>query len=59
MIPQVISEGLNLIEDEKKLNAHQHLDHNNQLRLLHYPPVPAEALETQIIARMPAHLDWR
>jgi isopenicillin N synthase-like dioxygenase len=58
-ILQVIGEGLNLTEEEKELIAHQHSGHNNQLRLLYYPPVPAEALETQIVARMPAHSDWR
>ena len=35
-----------------------HSGHNNQLRLLHYPPVPAAELENQTAARMPAHSDW-
>lgn len=35
-----------------------HSGHNNQLRLLHYPPVPAAQLESQSVARMPAHSDW-
>ncbi|CAG7962487.1 unnamed protein product [Penicillium nalgiovense] len=30
----------------------------NQLRLLHYPPIPAEAIETERAARCPAHTDW-
>ena len=35
-----------------------HSGHNNQLRLLHYPPVPAADLEGRTKARMPAHTDW-
>lgn len=30
----------------------------NQLRLLHYPPIPAKAIEGGTFARMPAHTDW-
>ena len=35
-----------------------HSGHYNQLRLLHYPPIPAAELENQTSARMPAHSDW-
>ena len=35
-----------------------HSGNNNQLRLLHYPPVPAANLENESMARMPAHSDW-
>jgi isopenicillin N synthase-like dioxygenase len=35
-----------------------HSGHNNQLRLLHYPPIPARELESESAARMPAHSDW-
>lgn len=35
-----------------------HSGHYNQLRLLHYPPVPAEELESGRTARNPAHTDW-
>ena len=35
-----------------------HPGHNNQLRLLHYPPVPAAAIESGSAARMQAHSDW-
>ncbi|KAL1964657.1 hypothetical protein VTN77DRAFT_6683 [Rasamsonia byssochlamydoides] len=45
------------LEDEDEL-LKKHSGHNNQLRLLHYPPIPAEALESQTMARMPAHTDW-
>lgn len=51
-------EGLNLTESEMEKMLTLHSGHNNQLRLLHYPPVPAEWLEKTIVARMPAHTDW-
>ncbi|KAK5055433.1 hypothetical protein LTR84_013183 [Exophiala bonariae] len=35
-----------------------HSGHYNQLRLLHYPPIPAGAIEDGKFARMPAHTDW-
>ena len=35
-----------------------HPGHNNQLRLLHYPPIPAATLESQSATRMDAHSDW-
>lgn len=38
--------------------AEAHTGHNNQLRLLHYPPVPAADIEDQSSTRMGAHSDW-
>ncbi|KFH66410.1 hypothetical protein MVEG_06935 [Podila verticillata NRRL 6337] len=35
-----------------------HSGHYNQLRLLNYPPIPAQALEEGTSERMPAHTDW-
>ena len=35
-----------------------HSGHNNQLRLLHYPPIEAEKLAQKVVGRMPAHQDW-
>lgn len=35
-----------------------HSGENNQLRLLHYPPVETEKLSSNALARMPAHSDW-
>ncbi|KAJ5606126.1 Oxoglutarate/iron-dependent dioxygenase [Penicillium lagena] len=55
-ILQALAIGLDL-EDENYL-LKKHSGHNNQLRLLHYPPIPAEALETERVARCPAHTDW-
>ena len=54
-ILHAIALGIGLAEDDLlKL----HSGHYNQLRLLHYPPVPAKALEDGHNARMPAHTDW-
>ncbi|KAJ6084017.1 Oxoglutarate/iron-dependent dioxygenase [Penicillium sp. IBT 16267x] len=52
---QALAIGLDLDENHL-LNKHSGL--NNQLRLLHYPPVPASALENDRAARCPAHTDW-
>ncbi|KAL3480606.1 hypothetical protein BJX99DRAFT_4790 [Aspergillus californicus] len=48
--------GLNL-EDEEYLTR-KHSGNNNQLRLLHYLPVPADDLEKERVSRCAAHTDW-
>lgn len=55
-ILRAIAVGIGL-EDEDHL-VRKHSGHNNQLRLLHYPSIPADAIESQAMARMPAHTDW-
>ena len=55
-ILKAIGTGLGLKDPEWLLKFHS--GHNNQLRLLHYPPIPAKELENQTSARMPAHSDW-
>ena len=45
--------GLGL--DDKNALTRFHNGHENQLRLLHYPPVKAELLEKNVVERMPAH----
>ena len=55
-ILNALAVGLDL-EDEDYL-VKKHSGHNNQLRLLHYPPIPAEDLEKERAARCPAHTDW-
>jgi isopenicillin N synthase-like dioxygenase len=35
-----------------------HSGNNCQLRLLHYPPIPAAEIEQRRAERMPAHTDW-
>jgi len=50
--------GLGLGLSDPSFLVKFHSGHNNQLRLLHYPPIPAAMLENQLSARMPAHSDW-
>ncbi|KAJ5762359.1 Oxoglutarate/iron-dependent dioxygenase [Penicillium nucicola] len=54
-ILQALAMGLDL--DENHL-LNKHSGHNNQLRLLHYPPAPAEVFESNRAARCPPHTDW-
>ncbi|GAB7350980.1 hypothetical protein MBLNU459_g1477t1 [Dothideomycetes sp. NU459] len=53
---KAIAIGLGLDSPEYLLNFHT--GHENQLRLLHYPPIAADELESKRSARMPAHSDW-
>ncbi|KAI1462701.1 Clavaminate synthase-like protein [Annulohypoxylon moriforme] len=48
--------GIGLEDEDFFLRFHS--GENNQLRLLHYPPVEAEKLSSNQVARMPAHSDW-
>lgn len=58
-ILEAVSLSLSLSEAEKSHLFELHSGHNNQLRLLHYPPIATETLRKQVMARMPAHCDWR
>lgn len=55
-ILRAVAFGIGLDDPEYLIKYHS--GHNNQLRLLHYPSVPAAELENQTAARMPAHSDW-
>lgn len=46
------------LDVDSKALLEPHSGHHNQLRLLHYPPLPAKAVESGQFARMPAHTDW-
>ncbi|KAK6074857.1 hypothetical protein SCUP515_06219 [Seiridium cupressi] len=48
--------GIGLDDEEYFLKSHS--GENNQLRLLHYPPIDTEKLTSNAFARMPAHSDW-
>lgn len=48
--------GIGLEDPEYLIKFHS--GHNNQLRLLHYPPVPAQDMEEGRVARISAHSDW-
>jgi len=54
-ILRALALGLHLQED---FLAKYHVEADNQLRLLHYPSVPAERLEKQEVARIGAHSDF-
>ena len=58
-ILEALCHSLGLTQAEQDNILQLHSGHNNQLRLLHYPPTPAEQLEAQVLARMPAHIDFR
>lgn len=58
-ILEAISLALGLTEAEENYLLDLHSGHNNQLRLLHYPPIQTEKLREHVVARMPAHCDWR
>ncbi|KAI8956960.1 Clavaminate synthase-like protein [Daldinia sp. FL1419] len=48
--------GIGLQDEDFFLRFHSGV--NNQLRLLHYPPIEAGKLSNNLMARMPAHSDW-
>jgi isopenicillin N synthase-like dioxygenase len=55
-IIRAITLGIGLEDEDYLLRFHS--GNNNQLRLLHYPPVETEKLSSDALARMPAHTDW-
>lgn len=55
-ILKAIGKGIGLDDEEFLLKFHS--GYNNQVRLLHYPPIPASLLENGTMARIPAHSDW-
>ena len=56
MILLALGTGLEL--HSPSLLADFHSGHTNQLRLLHYPPIPASEIETGLAVRLPAHTDF-
>lgn len=55
-VMRAIGAGLELPDDGNYL-LNFHSGHNNELRLIHYPHIPAKLLESQSSARMPVHTD--
>lgn len=55
-ILHLIALGLELPDPDFFLKYHS--GQNNQLRLLHYPPIPAREIEEDRAARISAHTDW-
>ncbi|KAL9131625.1 MAG: hypothetical protein Q9217_000513 [Psora testacea] len=50
--------ALGLSEKEGQYVRSLHSGHENQLRFAHYPPVPVEKLDKEVLSRLPAHTDW-
>ncbi|MCJ1459033.1 hypothetical protein MMC28_009410 [Mycoblastus sanguinarius] len=50
--------SLGMTADEAQYVRSLHSGHGNQLRLAHYPPIPVEKLNREVLARLPAHTDW-
>ena len=50
--------SLELTDDEAKNVRALHSGHDNQLRLLHYPPIESSRLEDRYASRLGAHTDW-
>ncbi len=55
-ILEALGLGLGLADPRYLIQFHS--GKNNQLRLLHYPPIPARELEEGTSARMEPHSDW-
>ncbi|KAI9714153.1 MAG: hypothetical protein M1812_006481 [Candelaria pacifica] len=55
-ILKLISRGIGSTDEDYLLRFHS--GNGNQLRLLHYPPIPAGDVERKVATRMPAHTDW-
>lgn len=55
---RALAMGIGLGDDDAEAFLGCHSGENNQLRLLHYPPVERGRLEREEVARMPAHSDW-
>ncbi|KAL9043786.1 MAG: hypothetical protein Q9214_003039, partial [Letrouitia sp. 1 TL-2023] len=56
MLLTALALGLDLPSDSFFTDLHS--GHENQLRLLHYPPVPTSLLESGKATRLDAHSDW-
>ena len=57
-ILDAVCAALELSDADHKHLVNLHTGTNNQLRLLHYPPIEAEKLAQQVVGRMPPHQDW-
>ena len=50
--------GLDLRDSEREHLLSLCTGQNNQLRLLHYPPLEEGKADGKVVGRMPAHQDW-
>ena len=51
--------SIDLNQQEAESLRKLHSGHNNQVRFLHYPPIPTEAFANKDLSRFFAHTDWR
>ncbi|KAK4162826.1 Clavaminate synthase-like protein [Cladorrhinum sp. PSN259] len=60
VILQAIAVGLGLDLDDEAYDSIRRLQSPShcQLRLLHYPPITKQKLQTNTFTRLPAHTDW-
>lgn len=55
---EALCAALALSDADRARLVRLHSGQNNQLRLLHYPPVERARLAAKVIGRMPPHQDW-
>lgn len=58
-ILQCLALGLGLEDAEIETWRKLHTGHDDQLRLLHYPPIAPEILKRGNLGRLGSHTDWR
>ena len=54
---QALTLGIELEQEDHLVKLHP--PGNNQLRMIHYPAIPAEIIKKREASRMPTHADWR
>lgn len=59
VILEALMMSLELRDSEKESIRKLHTGHDNQLRLLHYPPLREARLKNEHVSRLGAHTDWR
>jgi isopenicillin N synthase-like dioxygenase len=59
LILDALIEALGLPDAEADAVRALHTGHDNQLRLLHYPPITDAMIDDKNLGRLGAHTDWR
>lgn len=59
LILDALIEALGLPDAEAEAVRALHTGHDNQLRLLHYPPITDAMIGDESVGRLGAHTDWR
>ena len=58
VVLEAFAVGLGLNADERTALMDLDSERHSQLRLLHYPALSKEKLQSELLARLPAHTDW-